>query len=71
MSGLLKLKVTPILSLTQREAAEAVGGLEALRLLETEHGLRPWDVKATLKRYAVSSIEEAMRRAEDQSAAAE
>lgn len=64
MSSLLKIKVAPVLSLTQREAAEALGGLEALRLLEDRYGLRPWDEKATLRRFSVSSIEAAMRRAE-------
>jgi len=65
MKSLLQLKVVPILSMTQKEAAEALGGLEALRLLE-ERGLIPWDAKATLRRFRVSAIEEAMKRAEEE-----
>lgn len=64
-SSLLKLEVVPVLSLTQKEAVRALGGIEALRLLEDRWGLRPWDAKATLKRYSVASIEAAMRRAEE------
>jgi len=64
MSSLLKIKVTPQGSLTQREAAEYVGGLAPLRMLEDLWGLRPWDTNATNRRYRVSAIEEAMKRAE-------
>jgi hypothetical protein len=75
MSSLLKIKVTPQGSLTQREAAEYVGGLAPLRTLEELWGLRPWDTNPTNRRYRVTAIEEAMRRAEaaqgDQSIAAE
>ncbi len=64
MSSLLKIQVAPVLSLTQKEAVEALGGIEALRLLESRYGLRPWDAKATLRRYRVSAIEDAMKLAE-------
>jgi hypothetical protein len=64
MSSLLKIETTPVGSLQQREAAIYVGGLEALRELEKHWGLVPWDRKATSKRYRVSAIEEAMKRAE-------
>jgi hypothetical protein len=64
MSALLKIKQTPIGSLTQREAAAYVGGLAPLQLLEKQWGLKPWDVHPTLKRYRVAAIEAAMLRAE-------
>ena len=66
MSRLLKIKVTPVLSMVQREAAEALGGLSVLRDLERNWGLIPWDANPTIKRYRVTAIEEAMARAEQQ-----
>jgi hypothetical protein len=74
MSSLLKIEVTPRGSLTGREAAEYVGGPAALRVLEELWGLRPWDTNPTNRRYRVTAIEEAMKRAESsqtQSTAAE
>lgn len=73
MSTLLKIQVAPLGSLTQREAAEYVGGLAPLRTLESKWGLVAWDKNPTSKRYRVSAIEEAMKRAEraTQSTAAE
>lgn len=65
MSSLLKLKVVPALSMTQKEAAEALGGLPALRALEEQHGLVPWEDERTMRRFRVSAIEEALKRAED------
>lgn len=64
MNSLLKIKVTPQGSLTQREAAEYVGGLAPLKTLEEKWGLRPWDQNPTNKRYRITAIEEAMKRAE-------
>ncbi len=74
MSNLLKIQVAPLGSLTQREAAEYVGGLAPLKVLEDKWGLVAWDKNPTNKRYRISAIEEAMKRAEraaDQSTAAE
>ena len=62
--NLLKLPATPQGSLTQREAAEYVGGPEPLKLLEEKWGLVPWDKNPTRKRYRTAAIEEAMLRAE-------
>ena len=62
--NLLKITATPQGSLTQREAAEYVGGPEPLKLLETQWGLVPWDKNPTRKRYRTAAIEEAMLRAE-------
>jgi len=64
MSRLLKIKVAPVLSVNQREAAEAVGGLKVLRELEEKWGLTPWDENPTNRRYQVTSIEAAMAKAE-------
>lgn len=64
MSSLLKIQVAPVGSLQQREAAEYVGGLVPLKILEDKWGLVAWDKNATNKRYRVSAIEEAMKRAE-------
>lgn len=66
MSRLLKIKVAPVLSMNQKEAADALGGLSVLRDLERKWGLIPWDENATNRRYQVSSIEAAMARAEQQ-----
>lgn len=73
MSSLLKIQVAPLGSLTQREAAEYVGGLAPLKVLEERWGLVAWDKNPTNKRYRVSAIEDAMKRAErsNQSTAAE
>lgn len=75
MKSLLKIETTPVGSLQQREAAEYVGGLAALRTLEKSWGLVPWDRNPTNKRYRITAIEEAMKRAEQaqprQSTAAE
>jgi hypothetical protein len=62
---ILKLQQTPIGSLTQSAAAEYVGGLEPLRELEDQWGLAAWSEKKTIKRYRVSAIDEAMKRAEE------
>lgn len=64
MSSLLKIEVAPVGSLGQREAAEYVGGLVPLKILEEKWGLVAWDKNTTNKRYRVSAIEEAMKRAE-------
>lgn len=64
MNSLLKIQVTPQGSLTQREAAEYVGGLAPLKVLEERWGLVPWDKNPTNKRYRITAIEEAMKRAE-------
>lgn len=64
MKSLLTINVTPQGSLTQREAAEYVGGLVPLRTLEEKWGLVPWDRNPTNKRYRITAIEEAMKRAE-------
>jgi hypothetical protein len=64
MSRLLKIKVEPVLSMNQKQAADAVGGLKVLRDLEEKWGLTPWDENPTNRRYAITSIEAAMARAE-------
>lgn len=65
MSGsLLQIEVTPVLSMTQKEAAKALGGLDVLIELEEHHGLKPWSSRATLRRYSVASIQAALDRAE-------
>lgn len=64
MSSLLKIETKPVLSIMQHEAAEAVGGLEVLRSLEKHWGLVAWSKNGTRRRYRVSAIEEAMKRAE-------
>ena len=62
--SLLKIKQIPIGSLTQRQAAEYVGGLAPLQLLEAQWGLLPWDKNPTKKRYRIAAIDDAMLRAE-------
>lgn len=64
MSRLLKIKVVPVLSMNQKEAAEALGGLKRLRELEEKWGLTPWEENATNRCYSVASIDAAMARAE-------
>lgn len=54
--------------MTQKEAVRALGGIEALRLLESKWGLVPWDAKATKRHYSVASIQAAMDRAEREAA---
>lgn len=73
MNSLLKIQVAPLGSLTRGEAAEYVGGLAPLKVLEEKWGLVAWDKNPTNKRYRVSAIEDAMKRAErsHQSTAAE
>lgn len=63
-STLLKIDVTPQLSMTQKQAAAAVGGLAELLELEERHGLKPWKSNATTRLYRVSAIEAALERAE-------
>ncbi len=64
MNSLLKIEVSPVLSMTQKEAATALGGVDVLRQLEELHGLKPWYCNATLRRYSVASIQAALDRAE-------
>lgn len=66
MSSLLKIEVKPLLSMTQAEAVEALGGLDRLHHLEEHHGLRPWRASKTRRDYSVASIQAAMDRAEQE-----
>jgi hypothetical protein len=63
-STLLKIDVIPQLSMTQKQAVEALGGLAELLELEERHGLKPWKSNATTRLYRVSAIEAALERAE-------
>jgi hypothetical protein len=64
MSSLLKIEVSPVLSMTQKQAAAALGGLAELLDLEERHGLKPWKSNPTTRLYRVSAIEAALERAE-------
>jgi hypothetical protein len=68
MSSLLKIKVTAQLSMIQKEAAEALGGLDVLRHLEDQWGLVPSYANQTTRRYNVASIQAAIDRAEQAAA---
>ena len=70
-SSILTVKTTPRGGLGKDEAIDYVGSPAAFAMLVDRYGLRPFFERRTLVLYRIEAIDEAMRAAERDTAAAE